>query len=100
MDQRDLVNALILLAEKGKAGDVYNVCSEHVYKMQDIVDIIEKQIKHKLKINIDPELIRTTDEKIIVGNIEKLKADTEWKQSISIEQTIADMLAYWRRVIV
>lgn len=96
MDQRDLVNALILLAEKGKAGDVYNVSSEYIYQMRDIVIMIEKQIGHKLKLNVDPALIRPTDEKIIVGDITKLKRDTEWKQQIPLKQTIEDMLNYWR----
>ena len=41
MDQRDLVNALMLLADKGKAGDVYNVSSENIYQMEDIVKMIE-----------------------------------------------------------
>ena len=99
MDQRDLVHALLLLAEKGKAGDVYNICSEHIYQMEDIVNIIENQIGHELKRNIDPMLIRPTDEKIIVGNVDKLKADTGWRQEISLEQTIADMLEYWRRIL-
>lgn len=96
MDQRDLVHALMLLAEKGKAGDVYNISSEHIYQMRDIVTIIEKQIGHDLKIIVDPELLRPTDEKIIVGDVTKIKTDTGWKQEIPIEQTIADMLNYWR----
>ena len=54
MDQRDLVNGLMLLAEKGKAGDVYNLSSEHIYQMKDIVTMIEQQIKNKFKINVDP----------------------------------------------
>ena len=96
MDQRDLVKALMLLAEKGKAGDVYNISSEHIYKMRDIVTIIEKQIGHEFKIKVDQKLIRPTDERIIVGDISKLKCDTGWKQDITMEQTIADMLEYWR----
>ena len=100
MDQRDLVAALMLLAEKGKAGDVYNISSEHIYKMSDIVEIIEKQIGHKLKIKVDPKLLRPTDEKIIVGDVTKLKRDTGWKQMIPIEQTVADMLEYWRKKII
>ena len=96
MDQRDLVNGLMLLADKGKAGDVYNISSEHIYQMEDIVKMIEKQIGHELKRKIDPKLIRPTDERIIVGNVDKLKADTGWKQNIPMEQTIADMLEYWR----
>ncbi|MDD3139566.1 MAG: GDP-mannose 4,6-dehydratase [Lachnospiraceae bacterium] len=99
MDQRDLINGLILLAEKGKPGDVYNLSSEHCYQMKDIVSMIEKQIKHKFEIEIDPKLLRPTDEKIIIGNVEKIKKDTGWKQNISMQQTISDMLDYWRRVL-
>lgn len=99
MDQRDLVNGLILLAEKGKAGDVYNISSEYVYRMKDIVTMIERQVGHELKINVDPILLRPTDEKIIVGDVTKIKSDTGWKQRISMEQTIADMLEYWRAIL-
>lgn len=97
MDQRDLVNALLLLGEKGKAGDVYNISSENIYKMSDIVKMIEEEIGHKLEIKVDPELLRPTDEKIIVGDVTKIKRDTGWSQQIPMKQTIADMLEYWRR---
>ena len=76
MDQRDLVNALMLLTEKGKLGEVYNISSEHIYQMKDIVKMIEEQIGHKFKINVDPALLRPTDERIIVGDVTKLKRDT------------------------
>ena len=98
MDQRDLVNGLMLLADKGKAGDVYNISSEHIYQMEDIVKMIEDQIGHKLVRKVDPKLIRPTDERIIVGNVDKIKADTGWKQNIPMEQTIKDMLDYWRNL--
>lgn len=96
MDQRDLVRALMLLAEKGTPGDVYNISSEYVYQMKDIVRMIEHQIGHEFEIEVDPALLRPTDEKIIVGDVTKLKRDTGWKQCIPMEQTIADMLDYWR----
>ena len=96
MDQRDLVNGLMLLAEKGTAGDVYNLSSEHIYQMKDIVSMIEKQLNHEFNIIVDPALLRPTDEKIIVGDVTKLKRDTGWKQNIPMEQTVADMLDYWR----
>lgn len=99
MDQRDLVKGLMLLAEKGKVGDVYNISSEYVYQMSDIVKMIEKQVGHKLEIKIDEKLIRPTDEKIIVGDITKLKEDTGWYQDIRMEQTISDMLDYWRKIL-
>lgn len=99
MDQRDLVNGLMLLAKKGTPGEVYNLSSEHCYQMTDIVSMIEKQIRHKFEIKVDPKLLRPTDERIIIGNVEKLKRDTGWSQRISMEQTIADMLEYWRKTL-
>ena len=96
MDQRDLVRGLMLLAEKGKPGEVYNVSSEHCYQMRDIVSIIERQMGHRFEVKIDSALLRPTDEKIIIGNVDKIKADTGWRQIIPMEQTIADMLDYWR----
>lgn len=100
MDQRDLNKALILLSDKGVPGEVYNISSEHVYEMKEILSIIEKQIGHELKPVVDKALLRPTDEKIIVGDITKLKRDTGWKQSITIEETIEDMLGYWREKLI
>lgn len=99
MDQRDLVNGLMLLAEKGTVGEVYNISSEHCYQMKDIVAMIEDLIGHKFEIKVDPKLLRPTDERIIIGNVEKLKRDTGWKQDIPMIQTVTDMLTYWRKVL-
>lgn len=99
MDQRDLVAALMLLAEKGTPGDVYNISSENVYQMRDIVTMIEKQLGHTFNIEVDPKLLRPTDERIIVGDVTKLKRDTGWSQKIPMEQTVADMLDYWRKTL-
>ena len=96
MDQRDLNMALMLLSDKGVAGEVYNISSEHVYEMKEIFSIIDKKIGVALTPVVDQSLLRPTDEKIIVGDITKLKRDTGWKQSITIEQTITDMLEYWK----
>lgn len=97
MDQRDLIAALILLAEKGKAGEVYNISSERIYQIRDIINMIEKQVGFSFDIKVDPLLLRPTDEKVIVGDITKLKRDTGWRQKIPMEQTIQDMLEYWRK---
>lgn len=100
MDQRDLVNALVLLARKGKAGEAYNVSSEIVYRMSDIVKMIEVEMNHSFNLITDKTLFRPTDERIIVGDVSKLRADTGWKQMIPMSVTIKDMIAYWREVLV
>jgi GDP-4-dehydro-6-deoxy-D-mannose reductase len=39
--------------------------------------------------------MRPSDEKIIFGHTDKIRKDTGWKPLMSIEQTLASMLAYW-----
>ena len=99
MDQRDLVEALLLLAERGQAGEAYNISSEHIYAMEDIVAMIEQCMGHKFEIQVDPELLRPTDERVIAGDITKLKRDTGWVQKIPMRQTVADMLEYWGKTL-
>lgn len=41
--------------------------------MKDIVTMIEKQVGHEFEIIVDPVLLRPADEKIIAGDITKLK---------------------------
>jgi nucleoside-diphosphate-sugar epimerase len=96
-DVRDMVKALVLLAEKGKAGDVYNISGEWVYGMGEIIDLLRARAKKTFEIQIDPALLRPTDEPIIYGDSTKLKAATGWKQSIQLAQTISDMLDEQRR---
>jgi nucleoside-diphosphate-sugar epimerase len=95
-DVRDLVNALILLSEKGKYGEVYNISGEFVYRISEVIDIIRKHTSIYFTIETDPALLRPTDEPIIVGNSDKLKQTTGWKQTWKLEETIKDMLDYWR----
>ncbi len=95
-DVRDMAHALRLLAEKGKPGEAYNICGEMAYPMSAIVDIIQREVKVPFEIWQDPALMRPTDEAIIWGDNSKLKADTGWTQTYSLEQTITDMLNYWR----
>lgn len=99
MDQDDLVHALYLLSEKGTYGDVYNISSEHVYQMKQIVEMIEKDMGVKFTLTVDPLLLRPTDERVIVGDITKLKKDTGWHQEIPMETTIHSMLEYWRKYL-
>jgi GDP-4-dehydro-6-deoxy-D-mannose reductase len=95
-DVRDLVQALVLLSQKGKHGDVYNISGSKVYKISDIIELIRVYINIDFDIEVSQNLLRPTDEPIIFGDSTKLIKDTGWSQSFSIEQTIKDMINYWR----
>lgn len=99
MDQRDLVRALVMLAGKGQYGEVYNISSERIYQMSDILAMIEDYMDMQFEIEIDESLLRSTDERVIAGDISKLRRDTGWRQEIPMETTVQDMIEYWRSKI-
>lgn len=99
-DVRDLVNALVLLAEHGAAGDVYNICGERVYEISSIVKLIEEIMGISLPLEVDPALIRLSDEPVIFGSSEKLKSCTNWEQKIDLKTTLSDMINYWKQALV
>ncbi len=96
-DVRDLVNALILLSDKGKWGEAYNISGNKVYTISEIIPIIEKYMQISFDHEVDPALLRPTDEPIIYGDSTKLKNDTGWEQQYSLETTIQDMIDYLRK---
>jgi nucleoside-diphosphate-sugar epimerase len=95
-DVRDLIQALLLLSDQGEMGEVYNISGQNVYQIKDIIPIIENKIGKRINIEHDPSLIRPTDEPIIFGDSTRLKNKTGWQQSYSLEQTIGDMIDYFR----
>lgn len=99
MDFKDLINALRLLAEKGQYGEAYNISSENAYQIKEIIMAIEEEMGIKFELEVDPKLLRPTDEKIIIGDVTKIKNDTGWMQQIPLKQTVKEMIEYWRKVV-
>ena len=96
-DVRDVVRAYMLLGEKGKSGELYNVGSGKAMAIREILDIIISQSTEDIKITVDPERLRPSDIPVIEADISRITADTGWKPEIPIEETIKNTLDYWRR---
>lgn len=96
-DVRDLVNALLLLSEKGEWGQCYNICGRYDYRIGDLIPMIEQVTGTSLSIQTDPALLRPSDEPVIFGDATRLIDRTGWAQQIPIEQTVLDMITYWRQ---
>jgi GDP-4-dehydro-6-deoxy-D-mannose reductase len=92
----DVARALWLLLEHGEAGEVYNLCSGEATRIGDIVDLVREEGTVPTEVEIDPSRIRPTDEPILMGDNSKLKAATGWEPAISIEEIVAEIVAYWR----
>jgi GDP-4-dehydro-6-deoxy-D-mannose reductase len=92
-DARRLVG--ILLFERGKSGEVYNLGGSSMSAVLSCV--LQRATRNDIVPEIDPQLLRPTDEPVIWADCTKLRAMTGWEPEISLDQTIDDMLSYWRQ---
>lgn len=97
-DVRDIVRAYSLLMQSGKKGETYNVGSGKAVSIRNMLDKILSHSKVKINIETDPKRLRPSDVPIIEADISKLCAHTGWKRNISIDDTIEDILEYWRNI--
>jgi GDP-4-dehydro-6-deoxy-D-mannose reductase len=94
IDVRDMVQALVLLAEKGMAGDPYNICAEKAVLIQEILDGYIGLIGRDIAWEVDSSLLRPSDEPIIFGSTEKLRRDTGWAPIVTLNETLRAVLGY------
>ena len=95
-DVRDTVRAYDLLAERGRLGQPYNVCTGRAYSMRELLDLLLSLARVQVRIEVDPARLRPSDNPLIVGSHARLTEDTGWTPEIPIEQTMSDLLDYWR----
>lgn len=95
-DVRDTVRAYQLLLEKGEAGEVYNIGSGTAYKIRDVLDMMIALSSVPIKEEVDQTKLRPSDVPEIRADHAKLTSITDWKPEVAFEQTIKDILEYWR----
>jgi GDP-4-dehydro-6-deoxy-D-mannose reductase len=96
-DVRDVVRAYRLLIEDGDAGGVYNVCSGHDRSIQEVAEALLRQAGTDLELRTDPDLVRPVEVPVLRGDYGRLHRATGWEPKIPFDQTLADVLTWWRR---
>lgn len=94
-DVRDIVKAYgrLALAESLQC-PVYNVCSGNSYSGKEIFELLCKALNRTdVSFEVDPSLVRPSDIPEIIGDASRLRTELNWQPSISIEQTIADVVS-------
>lgn len=94
IDVRDMVDALIALAREGAAGEAYNICADRAYRVSELLDMYFELAGQRVATELDPSLLRFSDEAIIFGDTTKIRTDTSWRPRWELKQTLADMLEF------
>ncbi len=96
-DVRDVVRAYRLLVERGRAGEVYNVCSGTAIAVQELAEQFIAMATIPMTLEADPELQRPVDIPVLLGDNSRIVADTGWRPEIPLSQTLQDLLDDRRR---
>lgn len=94
---RDLTDALIRLADRGRSGEAYNISGVEVVAISDLIPMFEKVSNRKITIERDPSLLRPTDEPLIAGDTAKILTDTGWRAQRSVFDIVRDVYLYEAR---
>lgn len=95
-DVRDVVRGYHLLITQGEAGEVYNLGSEQAHSVREMLETLVAMANVSITVEQDPERVRPTDVPLIFGDCTKIREQTGWRPRISFEQSLRDVLDYWR----
>jgi len=97
-DVRDAIKAYYMLVTiNPTAGEYYNIGGTHTCKIADMLNyLISQSTVKNIEIVIDPERLRLIDANLQVPDTTKFQNHTGWKPEYTFEQTMNDLLQYWR----
>jgi GDP-4-dehydro-6-deoxy-D-mannose reductase len=96
-DVRDVVRAYVLLAERGRAGTSYNVCSGRGVSLEYCLQILLREARAPIQVEFDSARMQSQDIPSQVGDSSRIRALTGWEPSITVEQSLLDTLEHRRR---
>lgn len=92
----DVVAAYVALMENKVESGVYNICSGHARKIEEILYTLVAQSTKEIKIEVDSAKMRLSETPFFVGNCDKLKKATGWQPHYEFIQGMKEVLKYWR----
>jgi GDP-4-dehydro-6-deoxy-D-mannose reductase len=95
-DVRDMVQAYVALMERGRHGEAYNAGSGTLVSMQSVVDRLIAMSSIPIEVKQTSEASAGAGTIGPCANTDKLRRETGWAPTFTLEQTLADTLAYWR----
>ena len=95
-DVRDVVRAYRLIVTMGSPGTTYNVCSGSDIEIGALARRMIELAGLDMEVQTDDELVRPVDIPVLRGDSSRLHDATGWTPSLSLDDTLRAVLAYWR----
>jgi GDPmannose 4,6-dehydratase len=100
-DVRDAVRAYHLLVTVNPVpGESYNIGGTHSCTVRQMLDhLLSLSTRKDIQVELDPARLRRIDADLQVPDTGKFRRHTGWEPRIPFEQTMRDLLNYWRERI-
>ena len=95
---KDVARAYRLIAEKGRAGEAYNVGSGKAYSAEEILNRLIAMARCPVPVRQDPARMRPSDTPVICCDHSKLTGDTGWEPELPLETLLTETLEYYRNL--
>ena len=92
----DAVHAYELLAQKGKPGATYNVCSGQAVSIQACLNTLLEMAQKKLAVEIDSSKMQNNDVSNQIGSARLIEKAVGWQPRITLQQSLFELLNDWR----
>lgn len=97
LDVKDAMHAYWLALVHCDPGDVYNIGSTNASTVGEVLERLIALSKVPIPRRLVPELLRPADVTLQVPCIEKFVSATGWKSEYDFDESLQDLMAYWRK---
>lgn len=95
-DVRDMARACRLLLEHGTPGEAYNAGRGEAWRMKDVLEMLLALTPVRPPVETDADPNAPANPPINRADVAKLHAATGWQPAIPLEQSLSDVLNWWR----
>jgi len=98
-DVRDIVKAYWKALCYCKPGEVYNVGGDRTATVGEVLEMLKVMARCKIEHVVEPTLLRPSDVTLQIPDTSKFRRATGWEPEIPLEETLLDLLDYWRQKV-
>lgn len=96
LDIEDICRGLWMIAQKGKKGEVYNLCSGHPTSIRESLKCLLRHSKIK-SIKVEENKKDSSLSFDVIGSNRKLRSAGSWAMQVSLEQSLKNTLDSYRQ---
>lgn len=96
IDVRDAMRAYWDAVLYCQPGEVYNIGGTTVMKVGEFLKKLISLSRTHIPTKIDPTLLRPADVTLQIPSVKKFIAQTKWKPTYTFEESMTELLNYWR----